>query len=238
MNYYLLLSIGYINTHTGSRSGYYFSATFVLLGSLVMVLIDVRRRNLRNLKRSCQNEVESITQDTTANGHHNLLVNQSKDFEHRDSYNDRDLTFPPATLLSRQRSFESIDDPDYLQKPELTVYSQEGIADMEYLMEDLDNITSCDRVENCVVLSEFEQNLTKENEMPFRFPNHRLSIFKPQTLHTTNSESENLGNLHVEIHPKALQCEMMRFNLKRSSLKKYSQKSNRNCMSIIEEVSC
>lgn len=58
-------------------------------------------------------------------------------------------------------------------KPELTLISEEeGIADMDipenyFLGEELDfleNITSCNKVENCVILSEFEQNLYKESE--------------------------------------------------------------------------
>eukprot|EP00094_Tigriopus_californicus_P009120 TCALIF_08791-PA protein Name:"Similar to SLC16A7 Monocarboxylate transporter 2 (Homo sapiens)" AED:0.01 eAED:0.01 QI:0/0.4/0.16/0.83/1/1/6/215/606 len=58
-------------------------------------------------------------------------------------------------------------------KPELTLISEEeGIGDMDipenyFLAEELDfleNITSCNKVENCVMLSEFEQNLYKESE--------------------------------------------------------------------------
>merc|ERR1719189_1759621 len=42
---------GYINSRTEGRQGYYFSAVFVILGSLFMLFIDIHRRNLRNKKR-------------------------------------------------------------------------------------------------------------------------------------------------------------------------------------------
>ncbi len=60
---------------------------------------------------------------------------------------------------------------------DLTLISEEGIADMglpeNYFLDEeeedggdfLDeNISSCDKVENCVILSEFEQNLSKASE--------------------------------------------------------------------------
>ena len=36
------------------------------------------------------------------------------------------------------------------------------LEELEYL----DNITSCNKVENCLMLSEYEQNLIKEKEWP------------------------------------------------------------------------
>lgn len=55
------------------------------------------------------------------------------------------------------------------EKPELTCISEEGIADMDLpdnMLEDLDYIgdciTSCNKVENYLMLSEFENNLMAE----------------------------------------------------------------------------
>lgn len=55
------------------------------------------------------------------------------------------------------------------EKPELTCISEEGIADMDLpdnMLEDLDYIgdciTSCNKVENYLMLSEFENNLIAE----------------------------------------------------------------------------
>ena len=68
---------------------------------------------------------------------------------------------------------DSLEDLDDLQKPdELSHFSEEGIADMDIPdgileeLEFLDGITSCDKVENYLMLSEYEQNLIKEIEGP------------------------------------------------------------------------
>ena len=87
---------------------------------------------------------------------------------------------------------DSLEDLEFLAKKsekELTHFSEEGIADMDipdHLLEELDfldNITSCDKVENIIIitifniiimiqvenylmLSEYEQNLIKEIEGP------------------------------------------------------------------------
>ena len=64
-----------------------------------------------------------------------------------------------------------------------------------------DNITSCNKVENCLMLSEYEQNLSKEKEwgpllMGGPSNNHKRnrkwSLFRQSTLHTINSEPEEL----------------------------------------------
>ena len=116
---------------------------------------------------------------------------------------------PPVSLLSHQRSF-IYDDMIDLKKPELTIYSEEGIADMDLpdnllLMEDLeylDNITSCNKVENCLMLSEYEQNLIKETESPNSHRKSRKwSLFKQPTLQTINSESEDVDNICVDQGP-------------------------------------
>jgi len=58
-----------------------------------------------------------------------------------------------------------------LEEEEESIYSDEGIAGIDIpeniLLEELvfaDNITSCNKVENVVMLSEYEQNLSKEKE--------------------------------------------------------------------------
>ena len=120
-------------------------------------------------------------------------------------YRSQDDILPPVSLLSHQRSF-IYDDMIDLKKPELTIYSEEGIADMDLpdnllLMEDLeylDNITSCNKVENYLMLSEYEQNLIKENEGPNlegprKWSSRKWSMFKAPTMPTINSESEDVS---------------------------------------------
>jgi hypothetical protein len=71
--------------------------------------------------------------------------------------------------MQSQNSLDNILD---FKKPELTCISEEGIADMDLPdnlldeLEYLDNITSCNKVENYLMLSEYEQNLIKEIEGP------------------------------------------------------------------------
>ena len=84
----------------------------------------------------------------------------------------QDDFLPPISLLSHQRSFVYDDLIEDIKngKAEVSIFSEEeGIADMDLPdglfideIDFLDNITSCDKVENCVMLSEYEQNLIKE----------------------------------------------------------------------------
>ena len=88
------------------------------------------------------------------------------------SFSEQDDVLPPVSLLSHQRSFIYDDLIGLVSggKQEISLFSEEeGIADMDMPdhlfideLEFLDNITSCDKVENCVMLSEYEQNLIKE----------------------------------------------------------------------------
>ncbi|TRY77222.1 hypothetical protein TCAL_17037 [Tigriopus californicus] len=78
---------------------------------------------------------------------------------------------------SKSRSLHHLEEEGSLeensQKEEASIFSEEGIADMDLpdhlLLEEiefLDNITSCNKVENYLMLSEYEQNLIKETEIP------------------------------------------------------------------------
>ena len=220
----------------GNRAGYFFSAAFVIGGSLVMILIDVHRKNLRKRRRARQQKKslaerisvapdgsvviqDPVDPDTPAGG-----VSASGipvEIERRNSFSDQDAILPPVSLLSHQRSFV-YDDMIDLKKPELTIYSEEGIADMDLpdniLFDDLDyldNITSCNKVENCLMLSEYEQNLIMENEgggpigtsaSGGRRP-RKWSLFRQPTLQTIKSEDEEVsvtigvGGLDTRVAP-------------------------------------
>ena len=213
---------GYLNSKVGGRAGYFFSAAFVIMGSLVMVLIDVHRRNLRRKKRARQQK-KSLAERISVAPDGSVVIQDPPDLEvggipstshplppdeieRRNSFSDQDDILPPVSLLSHQRSFV-YDDVIDLKKPELTIYSEEGIADMDLpdniLFDDLDyldNITSCNKVENCLMLSEYEQNLIKEHEDPMPntgFGSHRRprkwSLFRQPTLQTINSEDEDVS---------------------------------------------
>ena len=217
-----------------------------------MILIDLHRRNLRRRKRARQSK-KTAAEASLENGvgfgvGNGINVAPNDDaFERKNSFTDQDDILPPVSLLSHQRSFV-YDDIIDLKKPELTIYSEEGIADMDLpdnllMMEDLeylDNITSCNKVENCLMLSEYEQNLIKETESP---NNHRRSrkwsMFKQPTLQTINSESEDVDNICVDHRATTTTFERHEAVplFSKTSLRKFSQEPKRACMDVIEEAS-
>lgn len=160
---------GYINVGCGgTKAGYYFSATCVLLGSFTLFLIDFHKRRLRKKHARKHRklhgvESEACSEHVSENLQHPLV--------------ERKISFPeeeynmnqPIHFLASQNSLDDLLD---LKKPELTCISEEGIADMDLPdnildeLDYLDNITSCNKVENCLMLSEYEQNLIKETEGP------------------------------------------------------------------------
>ena len=207
---------GYINAaYGGGRAGYYFSSVMVVLGSVTMVLIDVHKRHLRQRKlKSIQrkkmvSEANSIAApDPVPSVHVTAKDGPSQPGEltieeqHKASFAEQEDILPAVALLAGHHSLVYEDDEDLdLKKPELTIYSEEGIADMDLpdniLLEDLDyldNITSCNKVENCVMLSEYEQNLIKETEGPTGPRRARKwSLFRQPTLQTIHSEDEDLS---------------------------------------------
>ena len=216
-----------------TRPGYALSAAFVIVGSLLMVLIDVHRKNLHDKRREAKNCKQlrqlqqlnleksislvspQIDDPSSSSASHELVnLHATLSAEHRqNSFTDQDDIIPPISLLSHQRSFLY---DDFLDDPELSIYSEEGIADMDLpdniLFEDfdyLDNITSCNKVENYLMLSEYEQNLIKETEggpashssSTMRRMGRKWSLLRQPTLQTIHSESEDVSTTvrgHIE----------------------------------------
>ena len=171
---------GYINVGVGGKAGYYFSSTCVLVGSLTLFFIDLHRRNLARHKH------------TRANGTRHLCVSESCPQRRRLSFSQEPenndpggggggaqapplVAITPDPAAGPPLSAELIVGAGNLliagpaDKPELTCISEEGIADMDLpdnLLDDLDYIgdciTSCNKVENYLMLSEFENNLIAE----------------------------------------------------------------------------
>ena len=197
-----------------------------------MLLIDVHRKNLRKKKRARQESKKALAERISVAPDGSVVIQDAGGamgdpealasarvsgvshmppeelLERRNSFTDQDDILPPVSLLSHQRSFV-YDDVIDLKKPELTIYSEEGIADMDLpdniLLDDfdyLDNITSCNKVENCLMLSEYEQNLIKETEGgpgsntgsgSHRRGPRKWSLFRQPTLQTINSEDEEVS---------------------------------------------
>lgn len=106
---------------------------------------------------------------------------------------------PPSLALLQQRSYACDTPGEPRNKPELTCISEEGIADMDlpdHLLDELeylgDCITSCDKVENYLMMSEYENNLVKINEMPYmleRRGRKRLMSLSGQLSSTNGKDS-------------------------------------------------
>ncbi|KAK8395625.1 hypothetical protein O3P69_005612 [Scylla paramamosain] len=180
---------GYINIGYGDKAGYYFSSTFVIFGSMTIFLIDIHRRNAAKHKH------------THKSGQNHTCVKEScPESRRRDSLaqltkQQVTRTQTPSTLAFLQQRSYNFELPEPRNKPELTCISEEGIADMDlpdHLLEELeylgDCITSCDKVENYLMMSEYENNLVKTAELPSylttaeRRGRKRLPISRPTSL--------------------------------------------------------
>ena len=204
-----------------------------------MLFIDLHRRNLRKkkqekaLQRKLLSENVSLAADGSIVNHGGLNLGPGGELsavespihesDHaKASFAEHDEILNPPYAMPPMLSHHSIvyddDDDDLdidLKKPELTLYSEEGIADMDLpdniLLEDLDyldNITSCNKVENCLMLSEYEQNLIKETEGPNTsgvggHNGHRRgrkwSLFRQPTLQTIHSEDEDQLSMTIGV---------------------------------------
>ena len=235
--YYLFTYIpGFFSSNGSRREGYGFSATIVILASFIMAMIDVHKWNMKKKRQTCRqirqqqqlgpklsvltpdldNPSSSSLNDQQINNPNPSSLANDVILERQNSFTDQDDILPPVSLLSHQRSFIYDDLIDF-NNPELSIYSEEGIGDMDLPeniyyddLDYLDNITSCNKVENCLMLSEYEQNLIKETEggpashhsnSTLRRMGRKWSLLRQPTLQTIHSESEDVSTTvrgHIE----------------------------------------
>ncbi|XP_044739850.1 monocarboxylate transporter 10-like [Chrysoperla carnea] len=180
---------GYINVGCGGKAGYYFSSTCVLVGSLALFLIDLHRRNLSRHKHTRANGTKHLCVSDNCPQRRRLSFTQEPD-------NDGLAGAPGATAAAALIVGNDLDGHHHpadgyidtiaiTDKPELTCISEEGIADMDLpdnILDDLDYIgdciTSCNKVENYLMLSEFENNLIAEMPVILDRKGRRWSIAK------------------------------------------------------------
>lgn len=174
---------GYISFQYGGKSGYYFSSICTLLGGLLLFLVDLHKRKLSRHKHEESGSKKLCVSDTCP---------------HR-----RKLSFTaePEEVVVVEPAVNS--HPD---KPELTCISEEGIADMDLpdnLLDDLDYIgdciTSCNKVENYLMLSEFENNLIAEMPVIMDRKGRRWSLAKQ-----TEEEPSKSGKWRLVAGPNRL----------------------------------
>ena len=208
---------GYINIGCDSKAGYYFSAACVLSGAAILSLVDVHKRNMRRKRK--QKRLKKLG-SMKSNGIVSESLPEEPNYfeeERRNSFPDMDEEFFPQLAIHKSYSYEDIGD---FKKNELTCISEEGIADMELPdnlldeLEILENITSCNKVENYLMLSEYEQNLSKEKESPGNKRGRRWSLVRQQS-----TEQEGIENVFSSVNAFGAKA------MKRRSLKNKSFKS-------------
>lgn len=159
-----------MNVGCGGKAGYYFSSTCVLVGSLTLFFIDLHRRNLSRHKHTRANGTRHVCVSETCPQRRRLSFTQEPENEAGAAAGAAAAALVLGAELAGPSPGEGIiDNMGAADKPELTCISEEGIADMDLpdnLLDDLDYIgdciTSCNKVENYLMLSEFENNLIAE----------------------------------------------------------------------------
>ncbi|CAH2241766.1 jg16330 [Pararge aegeria aegeria] len=168
---------GYINVGCGGKAGYYFSSTCSLIGSLSLFCIDFHRRSVAH-KHTKENGGGVGCESACS-----APRSRSRDREPRAATGAATALVLGAELVAPGRAGRdllldsigpgSLGSPPPNIPPELTCISEEGGLDLdldldipEHLLEDLDCggdcITSCNKVENYLMLSEYENNLIAE----------------------------------------------------------------------------
>ncbi|CAH0553346.1 unnamed protein product [Brassicogethes aeneus] len=188
---------GYMNEKCGDRAGYYFSSTCVLVGSLTLFLIDLHRRKISRHKHTRENGTRHLCVSETCPQRRKLSFSQEPE-------NDGGVTAGAAAAalvlgadIAPNNSGGLLDNIVISNdKAELTCISEEGIADMDLpdnLLDDLDYIgdciTSCNKVENYLMLSEFENNLIAEMPVILDRKGRRWSLARPKVAQNTEDNA-------------------------------------------------
>lgn len=199
---------GYLNKLDGGKMGYYFSAGCTLAGTLIMFLIDLHRKNVSRHKHTRANGTRHLCISDSCPQRRKLSFSQEPD-------NEPGLIGAGAALmlgtdiLIPQTSDKMVEPVLGLDKPELTCISEEGIADMDLpdnLLDDFDYagdcITSCNKVENYLMLSELENNLNAELPI-LEKKSKRMSISKARSILTHQQHNEEMMEENGTKHHKS-----------------------------------
>lgn len=182
-----------MNENCGDRSGYYFSSTCVLVGSLTLFLIDLHRRNISRHKHTRENGTRHLCTSNTCPQRRKLSFSQEPE---NDGGAAAGAT-AAALVLGAELGNNPPENVCSKDKAELTCISEEGIADMDLpdnILDDLDYIgdciTSCNKVENYLMLSEFENNLIAEMPVILDRKGRRWSLARSKLSQGTNEEGQ------------------------------------------------
>ncbi|XP_018332376.1 monocarboxylate transporter 12-like isoform X2 [Agrilus planipennis] len=191
---------GYMNEKCGEKTGYYFSSTCALLGSITLFFIDLHRRNIARHKHTRENGTRHVCMNENCPQRRRLSFSQEPENEGGGATSG---TPAAAVILSKDHASNHqsgiIDNMVCSNdKQELTCISEEGIADMDLpdnLLDDLDYIgdciTSCNKVENYLMLSEFENNLIAELPVILDRKGRRWSLARSKLAPGTIEDQNN-----------------------------------------------
>ncbi|XP_076252050.1 monocarboxylate transporter 12-like isoform X5 [Rhynchophorus ferrugineus] len=204
---------GFLNETYNNKTGYYFSSSCVLVGSLVFFLIDIRQRKINRNRNSRNNGAQHFCVHSNCSQGRRISFGQEPDNDQMVSPSVTAAAVILGSDIVQNNSAGIIDNLTVSgEKGDLTCISEEGIADMDLpdnLLDDLDYIgdciTSCNKVENYLMLSEFENNLIAEMPHTADKKSRRLSLQKPRLSSCTSEMKEdeisilkNLENRHAK----------------------------------------
>ncbi|XP_054922460.1 monocarboxylate transporter 10-like isoform X2 [Dermacentor andersoni] len=145
---------GLLNEQFGGRTGFYVSSACSFLGAMSLFLIDLHKKRSRRsqLRPDCRRCSDAPPAAAAGDG-------AGASSSRRSSF--QDSLCHEARLQQRSFTFSNYAD---LRRQELTCISEEAI--MDNFLEDFidDCITSCNKEEKYLMLSEYENNLNKTQE--------------------------------------------------------------------------
>jgi len=213
----------YLNQGCESRSGFYFSGVCMLAGFLSMFLINIHKHRLRKLRHnrhklrhtsvkstSTKASEDSFSGSAMGGSASGQILPAPRRLSFTEEEEEEEDVLPEMVLLSNHELFNKIEEEN---NEELSIMSEEGLPGID-LQEQLllgelcllDNITSCDVVDNYLMLDEYEQNLIKEHEGGPEGLGKRIrkwSLVKQQCL--TGSEQAGGGVRAVDPLARAVQ---------------------------------
>ncbi|XP_049272829.1 monocarboxylate transporter 10 isoform X2 [Rhipicephalus sanguineus] len=145
---------GLLNEQFGGRTGFYVSSAFSFLGAMSLFLIDLhKKRSRRGQPRPDCRRCSDAPAASGADGGAGASSSRRSSFQ--------DSLCRETRLQQRSFTFSNYAD---LRRQELTCISEEAIMD-NYLEDFIDDcITSCNKEEKYLMLSEYENNLNKTQE--------------------------------------------------------------------------
>ncbi|XP_076252048.1 monocarboxylate transporter 12-like isoform X3 [Rhynchophorus ferrugineus] len=202
---------GFLNETYNNKTGYYFSSSCVLVGSLVFFLIDIRQRKINRNRNSRNNGAQHFCVHSNCSQGRRISFGQEPDNDQMVSPSVTAAAVILGSDIVQNNSAGIIDNLTVSgEKGDLTCISEEADMDLpDNLLDDLDYIgdciTSCNKVENYLMLSEFENNLIAEMPHTADKKSRRLSLQKPRLSSCTSEMKEdeisilkNLENRHAK----------------------------------------